>query len=374
MRASKIIIILIISIKAGITQDSEFTRSYILSFAKNIESSIENGNPAYLNGAIDYSTVMNGIMDNNTLKLSLDEEFTQHVKFNYGLGDIIAEEIKSSGKFEFINYSTGINNYKLLFRTFTSKGINYYELITELSGKTFRITDAYIYSKSRLYSTLLSKLYYGYCIKNDYWNYELNSNRHLWLMKINIIESLMVQKKFEKAYFFWENLPDNFKFEENILAIAVEASSYINTETTNRLTDCYVSRYGRNNKLYLSVLEGHFYRKEFNSALNSIDSLSLVTYNDPFLNLYRGLIYTEMNNISQAEWYYKEFINAMPFESTGYFSLLELYLTNRKYNSATDLLDNLSLRFGYFKQDFSGILKGYPGFLNSEAYYNWINN
>lgn len=354
-------------------QEIEDVDIQIERFAKNIERSIENGNPAFLNGSVDYNSLFGSFIVKEDFTTPINDDFLHAVKFNYGLGTIISEELGGAGKIDLINYSKESEAYHLLYRTFTSNGINYFELITEIRNNTLYITDAYIYKTSQFYGSQLENLYTSYLTRNSaIINKSIELINKQKVLQLENINKLIVFKKYHNAYQAWENLPENVKYEKEFLVKAIETSSFLNTTTTQNLISTFENLYGNKNEFYLIPLEGFYQRSEYQYALNTIDSLSVAVFNDSFLNLYRGLIYSEMKNIPQAEWYYKEFITKNPYESTGYFSLLELYLNNHEFASATELLDQLSYRFGYYKQDLVRVLEEYPEFMDSETYNNWI--
>lgn len=355
----------------NIYTQEQSTNKEVDRFAKNIEISINNNSPFLLNNSIDYAEVLESFIDKNITMNAFNKFFIEQVKFNYGLGTMMCEEVSGLGRIEFLSSTKTSVGYTLLFRTFAKKGINYYELNVRTSGKTIYLTDAFIYKPSTKYSTHLKSIYTSLLHENISHSSE-NSNELEFIQSFTKIKLHLANRKYQKAFKVWENLPDDMKYRHDYLIKGIEASSYFSTSITQQLIGKYSAVYENDRRFYLLPLEGYYQRAEFDYALNSLDSLSLAVNHDPYLNLYRGLIYKEMKNIPKAEVHYRQFIEALPFESTGYFSLLELYLTNNKHYSATEMLTQMTMRFGYYKQDFSGILKKYPSFLNSEAYSNWL--
>lgn len=368
----RFLIILLLSYGLTSYSKAQTNDNAIERFAKNIEVSINNKNPFLLNNSIDYAALIGAFIDNSIEFAPLNHQFLNEIKFSYSLGTLICQEMQSSGKIELLSTTRNTDGYNLLYRTFTKQGINYYELTANVAEKTIYLTDAYIYKTSMRYSTQLKSFYTSFLNENIMHSIERNTEIEVieTFEKINI---LLANHKYQKAFKVWDNLPDDIKYQHDFIIKAIEASSYFSTAISQQLIGKYSSVYGNDRKFYLLPLEGYFQRAEFDFALNSLDSLSLAVNNDPFLNLYRGLIYKEMRDIPNAEVHYRQFIEDKPFESTGYFSLLELYLSNNKHNSATEMLTQMTMRFGYYKQDFAGMLKKYPSFLNSEAYSSWIN-
>ncbi len=348
----------------------------LAEFAKNLEESLKNNNPTFLNNSIDFQELFNEVIKFSGELYAFNEGFKQSVKFNVGLGSLIMDEVEGKGDIELVTYKTDSNTAWFLLRTFSTEGINYYKLFGKIKDGSVIIRDAYIYKTAQLYSTHLSSLYASILFGKEA-DFELPYRSDKMAEKVRSLENisdLIIQKKYSKVLKKWGKYPEGIRYDREILLSAIEASSFVDVLYTKKLVSEYTERFGREGSIYLLLLDGFYVQRKYNETLSVIDSIAIGVFNDPLLNLYRGMIYSDMGDSRKAEHFFKMLIAEEPDVKTGYFSLIFLYLKDEKYTSAIHILDQLRNNYGYYKADFSKMFQQYPKFLNSKEYIDWVGN
>jgi tetratricopeptide (TPR) repeat protein len=288
------------------------------------------------------------------------------------LGAMIVDDIKQNGTYSFLRaYKKDGANY-LLFRLFTNNGINYHEFEVKQDKDKFKIIDAYLFLSGEKMSETIARVYNSFRLLNT----ASIADSLSYLQALSELEKIKVlasKGKFSKAYKKWQTLPLSFMKDKLFLITGIQIASYLDDKTYLKAYNQFVSNFPNNSGKYLIPLDGLLIHKNYSMALACVDSLDNSLNNDPMLNYLRGNLLYEMGNYTEAAKKMSVLIESIPDFETGYYSLLGLYVKNKNYIEATQVLDKIVLTFNYYKDDFSPILKEYPDFINSEEYQVWLN-
>jgi tetratricopeptide (TPR) repeat protein len=343
-------------------------------FALNIQESIENGNPSYLNLSFDIDAFLQKIITENSFPddTAFNKGFQEGLHNNFDIGAMIVDEIKQNGKYSFLHLYQKEGTYFLLFRLFTNNGINYHEFEVKQDNDKFKIIDAYLFLSGEKMSETIARVYNSFRLLNS--ASAPNSYKYLQaLSELGEIKALASKGKYSKAYKKWQKLPSNFTEDKLFLMTGIQIASYLDDKTYLKTYNEFVLNYPNNTGKYLIPLNGFLVHKNYSMAMTCIDSLDKSLDNDPMLNYVRGNLLYEMGNYTEAAKKMSVLIESIPDFETAYYSLLSLYVKDKNYLEATHLLDKIVFTFNYYKDDFSPILKEYPEFINSKEYQAWLN-
>jgi hypothetical protein len=376
MWKKSIIIVFILLYRLGVAQDNPANE--ITTIAENIEKSLENNYTLYIDKLFDIDLFGKQFMVQNEGAdiASFNQSFIEEVKNNFGLGEIIREELGENGTYTFLTVKEKEKDTILVFQVLNYSGLNYHELyLSHISGK-YKINDIYNYNRYELLSELMSRVYFQTLYEkfpkrgptdNIYEQVMLEKYQHK-------ISNLISKKKYLRALKKYYQLPSEIRNKKDILLLAIKAASYTGEKNTNEVLDTYLNIFYSDNRICLLPVDGLYMTGNYDKAIYYIDLLDKEVGGDPFLNYYRGKIENKAGNTQKAVWFYNQLNASMPDEETGYFSLLELYIKNNNYLAAIDVLERIESNFGYYKQDLEPLLQDYSSFRNSDEYSRWKEN
>ena len=358
---------------------NSFSRSFelnneALKLAGYIEASIENGNPSYLNSLFHYKYFSKGLLNYNSDFKEFNQKFEAEIIEYLDPGNLILDQVDKNGAYKFINAYSDDDNLIFIFRVYTETGLDYHEYFLQDIDGEYKIVDIYMYYDDILLSEQVAGLYKiisQNVLPELYTKDNISSTKKLLISEQKLLKSL-VNKDYKKTFKQWRNFENSIKESRKVMTYAVRAASYTNFEEMESIYNRINNNYSNTNGINLIVLEGLFEQGKYSLTLKYIDNLDKAVHYDPYLNYLRASVYKTIEKPDKAEWFLNKFIEDLPDDKSGYFSLLELYLENSKYNDATLLLDKLTELFGFYKEEFKPILNDYPNYTNSQEYAQWV--
>ncbi len=350
----------------------------LAQFADYIEQSISNGDPSFFNNSFDAESFIEKILVKSSYSPTVrnfNEGFSEGMTKNLDFGTLIVNEIANGGSYEFLKVFYRDNKPRLLFRLFTANGINYHELEVDVIDNEIKITDAYIYLTGESLSESMRRMYLSFLYVSNTDNQYLpcNQEKYKSVIQLEEIREFMAEGKFKKAKKKWDKIPAHIQQEKAFQLINIQITSMIDNNAYLEAIGTYEKLFPDDASLYLISIDGFVLRNEYTKAIESINKLDNLIGNDPLLNLLRGNMYFEIGDTETANAVLTELVNSMPDFELGYYSLLGLYMSGKKYADATHLMDKMVLDLNYYKEDFNTILSEYPNFLNSDEYLTWYN-
>jgi tetratricopeptide (TPR) repeat protein len=346
----------------------------IEKFAANLQESLENGNPSYFNMSFDTNAFLQKITaeNANSMDTGFIKGFQQGLFDNFDFGSMLVDRIKQNGTYKFLHAYKKNDSYFILYRLYNNEGINYHEFEVKLENEKFRITDAYLFMSGEKISETMARIYNSFRIVNT--NSGDDSLHYLQAMtELGEINSIASKGKYSKAFKKWQKIPSAFQQDKLFLITGIHIAAHLDEKTYQKIYNLYMLQFPDNSGKYLIPLNGFLLHKNYRMALACIDSLDKKINNDPMLDYLRASLFYDMGNHAEAAKKMTVLINSIPDFETGYYSLLGLYVRDKNYLEATQVLDKIVLAFNYYKNDFASILKEYPDFINSKEYQSWLN-
>ncbi|MBN1599439.1 MAG: hypothetical protein JW894_14185 [Bacteroidales bacterium] len=337
-------------------------------FGENIEASIENGNSAYFNQCFHHREFLKRSIDesNNAYAEGFREGFIKH----FDIGTVLVDEIYSNGTYSFHKAYYTDGKAKMLFRLMTNEGINYHEFEVQIIDEKMKIVDAYIFLAAEYLSEMVNRLYIAnmpvkYCSESDL-------IKQAEYKELESIKVFFGENKSAKAYREWKKLDPEYKSLKEYQVLGIQLAAHTNEE---KFLEHYVEFRNNLNDTkgkYLLPVEGLMAYGYYKESLECIDSLDKCLGKDPMLNLWRANIFYNLNDYEKAAGYYNIIIETYPEYEFTYFTLLGIYIEEKKYDKATSLLEKMTFTFNRYKEDFQEILVEYPDFLHSAEYTEWL--
>jgi hypothetical protein len=350
------------------------TLTLVKTLGANIEASIENNNPSYINGLINTdSMIINSVtMSANTEENIFFEGFKEGFTTNFDLGVSLIAEMGESGSYSFMYAYKCDGRYALTFRMIGISGVNYhrYSLVQHENG--FAIMDVYNFFTGETMTEIISRMFaigrsMAYMAERQ--DLALLNN---WLSYMKI-DSYFSDGKYKKALKKWRLLPEEDRLSKNLLSLGLRIAKHLDSTAFYPVFNQFMIHYPESGGKYLMALDGLSMQGETTLALTCADSLDVYLNGDPVLDLMRANVHYTLGNYAISQELLEEVVESMPDYESPYVSLLGLYLETNKYTEATDLLDQIRFRFSSYKEDLRPLLVGYPEFLKSAEFAKWMN-
>lgn len=339
----------------------------------NIEESIENNNPSYINNLFDLEKFLkNSIPEaEGPLEEAFYEGFTREFQKSFDLGISIINELGTGGEYSFLDAYVIDNSYYLLFRMLSQQTVNYHEYKLELNHDEFAVIDIYNYYSGSSMSEILTGVYEGGCLYISGSGPEQKQKLRS-IIKLNKISEYSSAGKYKKAMKQWFKVPADLRTEKSYLSEGIKVAKFLDKETFQKVYTQYIDNFPEEGGKYLIALEALSYQQQSKEAIECLEKLDVFLHTDPMLNLIRANLYYELEDKSKAVGYLKDLISTNPEYEIAYISLLGIYLEEKKYVDATQLLDQILFTFNGYKEDLQPILGEFPEFLNSTEYTSWL--
>jgi len=338
----------------------------LVTFAIQIETTIKNGNPAYYNQCFNREFIINRIVSREAFKPGDEQtqEFIDVLNQIFDPGALLTNLVATGGSFTFIRAYQEEGVDKMLFRLSSNEGISYHEYqVDSYEGKII-ITDGYIFNTGQTVSEM---------IRNTYHEYVSGLCRYHEVHDLRI-HNLMSAGKYRKAYKKWSSLPESIRHSEKYQLLGIRIAEKIDRKQYFRIYYEFSKYFPEEPGKYLIPLSGLVWQGYEQEALNNIDKLEDMIQGDPFLHLIRAQIYLKAGDPDGARHCLNTVIEAMPQCENGYISLLDLCLTRKNYDEATEVLGRLVAAFNAYKEDLLPLLQNHPEFLESAQYKKWLEN
>ncbi len=343
--------------------------------ASYIETSVKNNNPYFINKAFNYKEFCKEISLDKPSLDSFNLGFTIGIENSLDPGNIIINNFTPNSTYELISNQKTNNGILLIYRLIGPNGVDYHEYTLKPINNEWFITNIYFYFDAISLQTLVKQFYRA---NSQSYFPEMFSSVNIRNYKaeqklVSRLAKLHHQGKYGKIINIWEKQPVILQNNEQIMHIALHALSIESPYAVDRYFKNTAIDPRKKNQLAFTVIDGLYRNQEFNLSFKYIDKLDSVVGGDPYLDMFRASTYKAMEDIERSAWCFEELINNFPDDQSGYLSLLELYLENKKFIDATDVLNKITSQFGIYKTDLLSILEEYPGFTNSKEYADWIS-
>lgn len=339
----------------------------------NIQESIENNNPSYVNTIFNLEKFLENAIPKSVgdLEQAFYEGFINEFRKSFDLGLSITNEIGYEGEYTFLGAYSINNTYSIIFRMLSQQTVNYHEFTLEVDEDDVSIIDIYNYYSGSYMSEILARVYQGgslyvSCTSPEQ-KQELSS-----IVSLNQISEFAMAGKHKKAMKHWYKIPANYRKEKNYLSEGLKIAKFLDEETFQAVYKNYMTYFPEEGGKYLIALEALTYQQRSKEGIKCLDKLDSFLHIDPILNLIRANLYYDLNDKVSAIESLQELIKTNPGYEIGFISLLGIYLEEKKYVDATQLLDQILYTFNSYKEDLQPILGEYPDFLDSIEYTSWV--
>ena len=344
----------------------ELNEKVCTDFAIKMHTSIMNGDSSFINNYIDWAN----ILPPNLMDLHGTNEMLAYLKMNYSVGTDLIQEVINGGHLKFVTYYSESDSHYIVLRMYEEpQTINYLEFKLNVIDNKLVIQDIYDYQKGRDFSEWLSMnvLFYGKYGKDWYTAAEAVKS------KLDSVYAQIVSGELLLAYNDLKGIDG--EFQKTLMFADFQEDLLLNSNDPKIIIPIYnkiVSRIPIPEKgrwlslFYLNALNG-----KYQDALISLANLESNVGSDGSLDFFKGNMYFELNNYTEA---LNMFNNALAYDPEIYTFHFAKVLSQIELNQFDQAIESLLVMDDYF--DVSNVkweveFEAYEDFLRSEQFKRW---
>ena len=318
MRILKTIAILVFVISSCKEKVELVTKDEALKMSKNIDSSINFKKPLYFNSLFDATTFTKRVAKyagetvSNAAVKDVKETMTK-----MGLGDKIIRSIMDNGTYEFVNHYEKDNIHHLIFRLFSSEGLNYHDFELIKKGGKVLIADIYVYVTGETLSKTIGDLMLTLKPENQQKEFE----------SIKKIRELVFNNEHQKAKNIYNKLSPELKSQKTVQIMNVIICAQLDESSYIEAIENYKTNFPGEANLYLILVDRYLLKKDYEKSLECVNKVDSLLGKDPFLDYYRALISNTMERPDESRKYLEQLHLNMPGFGSGVLELIANYIT-----------------------------------------------
>ncbi|NJN50221.1 MAG: hypothetical protein HC798_03365 [Polaribacter sp.] len=341
-----------------------------------IDSTLYNGDKAYINSIFDVKTLVENILDKSDNKIveEFNEGFVKGFNNKFDFGTLILNELNEDTNYDFITYFYEDETYFLTFRLFSEDGLNYHEYKLVKENDVYKIVDVYFYLSGEYFSETLQGIYFQSL--NGVLNSENNSYSNPFtedLIKLSLVKKQMQKGDYIKAKEIFDSISEKSQLQKPFLIIALLITSNLDEKLYINYIQKYETNYPNDPSLYLVSLDGYVLKGEYKKALELVDLLDESVGGDNFLDLQRSGLHLLDKNYEQALVYGKKLLENYPNYIDAYVNMITI---NIEYGKDADAIDAIEIFMKQFELDKETMKvafeEDYPEFVKKQVYKDWF--
>ena len=191
------------------------------------------------------------------------------------------------------------------------------------------------------------------------------------LSKILEMQHLQIEGKHNEALAIFDAFPEELKRDKNLLLMRFNIAAQADDKAYQAAMVDLKKSLPDDPALDFALIDHYFYAKQFDKALEIIDSIDKRVEGDPYLDFFRANIFYSDGNWAGAKRFAKQAIDREPDLEDPYWTLITISLDERDYAETARLLIAVEDSLGLVIGDLIDIPE-YAGFRASEPYRRWL--
>ena len=305
-----------------------------LQFARTIENSIARKNPAVMNTVLDIPVFVASVEKNTKQKLDASvREGMQSSIEKKALGAQIIQAAGDDGSYKLLRSYEKNGRRHLLFRLYGPAGLNYHDIELVKRNNRLKAADIFIYYSGEPFSLTIGNL-----LKQLTDNLSDETEKES-IARMRKIQDMIAQKDFIGAKAEYADLPKALKEQRTFMLIYIGICSGLNDESLYlQSIEEYQQHFPNETNVPLLMIDACIMHKDYNKALQAVNTLDKLVGTDPFLDYYRGLVYAKMGDTANYRTSIEKLYQYMPGFQDGAVELISVYLDGRDYDKARPVI------------------------------------
>lgn len=316
-------------------KQEKLTKEEAMDVARKIDSCISRKRPNYYNDLFDIPGMARKIAKLADTKVSNSMLSGLRTGLqNARLGDKIIQSLGDGGHYQLVKYYEKDNTHHLLFRLYSSDGMNYHDLeLSKRNGKA-GIADMYIYMSGEDLSKTLTSLALSFAENSG----KSASKMDQLTESVTRIRKKLMSNDYNQAMTYYNTLPEDIKDQRTIQLIYLQICKGLSDELYLKAMNDFQTRYPDDPNMNLIMIDAHIMEKEYGKALIDVDRLDDFIDKDPFLDFYRAMINNLAEQPEEARKHLEKLNKSNPEFETGVLELIANYITAGLNEKAKELI------------------------------------
>lgn len=366
----------------------ELTEADQLAFAAALEQAAIDGDSDAWHNLVDWERLIETVMSGDTSPSLEKARATFKAGFLETLGkptkDRLAEQIISycedGGSFKFLRLGRVDNQPIAVFRILLPNegGVNYHQYFLKRSEDgQVRAEDIYVFlTAERMSDTLrvfwrtvvaeASKTFLDRLFKPaDPLAQSIRS--------ISEMRAMIKDGQFEKAIEIYDKLPEKVQNEKIINLTRMQAAIQVSDDAYASSIEDYRQRFPGDAALDFLLIDGYFFKKDYEKMLDCIDRTSEHVGGDAWLLSMRAQTLAHLERFEQARDVAQEAIRLEPELQDVYWRAITVSLMGKDFDETVKLLNMVEQDLGLELADLTE-LHDYAEFVESPQYEAWMKS
>jgi hypothetical protein len=239
----------------------------------------------------------------------------------------------------------------LVFRMFGDGGLNYHDFKLVRVGDSIKAGDLYTYSFDQWISGQIARLS------------DVVGNSNTFTDDIGAIQKMTAQlnrQDYSGVKQTYDQLEKKYQQNKFIQTIYIQACHHLDLALYEKELTAYSHNFPDATSCYLQLLDLYYSKKEYDLALVDIDKLDKAVGGDPFLDYYRGNVYTLMNRSADAIACYEKVYRYDPTLKANVLKLVSAYAAANQPDKAKKIIAAYMQTPGYRIGDLNTFYDDYP--------------
>jgi len=362
-------------------QTSEKEDSLILDFIYQIQNSLNENHPEFLDNHINLTLMADRIFIDLTVNDEFKKGFLSGIGNSLKLGQQITTALGEEGHYTALSYSVNGDTLTAFYRLVGVNGLNYHEYLILRTGK-FEIVDMYTFINGQYISEALRQMVEPLILQDDTLLGQLGDlssrlfgDKRKYLQDIKRIEQIKNQQAsghYDKANQIYESLSENIKHQKVIQLLNIASVYHLDPELLYKYIDIYRNDFPDDVSVDLLMIDYFILQKDYENAIQSIRNFEMISDTDGYLQYLKSNIYYEMGNEALFIKFAEKCIETEPWLTEPYYSLMDYYLPRKEFGKVIQLMEGIKENAGIiFEEQTIKEIDIFKGLLNSPEYKKW---
>lgn len=374
MRPSSLVSILLVTLSLLLSQRARAETPK--AFAQRIASSMQSGDGAVLDRAIDIDAILERVYRGLDVSDTSKRDFGTGVKKTFHFGTAIAKEIESAGSYELLRVRQVEGKQRALFRLISPGGVNYHdmELAPARDGKGQRVVDVFVFLSGEWLSDTMRRGFLPVMAHEKRGALERMTGVHSAyienLPRITELSTAVSNGDHARVLAIYRALPPAVQTDRNVMMMYYQAASKAGDAEYARALDEIKKAFPKDPALDLLLFDDYFLKKQWDGAVAALGRVRRALGGDAYLDFLEGNIFYARGDHAAAKVRLNRAITAEPDLAEPYWTLITISLEQRTHDETARLLERVEVSAKVELQDVGNVAE-YAEFAKSKAYAQW---
>jgi hypothetical protein len=350
--------ILAITLLAACQQpEKPVTETEALDFAQKIETSITQHNADVLDSILDvkYFTGLVLRKANQRFNFTLAAQAKAAVA-DFHMGQNVLASVSKAGAYNLVRQYAKDGHQHLLFRLVSEEGeLNYHDFELIKSDKGVKAIDVYSYESGEELSKTVTESLLASAKTSGMTEAERDNDQ-----LVSQAKQFLTGGNPEEAWSFFVQLPDSVRKKKQIQQLHISIAEKLNDSALKAALKEYQTNYPQEPSVYLLSFKTDLRSKDFPAALDALNRFDSILPSDPFLDIYRALIYKAMNDPLQSRLALERIHVWNPLNGNVIVELVDNQVKAGHPDSAAVLIREAQARKLVTPEQLDQVMKVYP--------------